>query len=77
MKRMFSEEVLADAIRYKKTGKHEYPELFLKDVLKIGPICEVIDMVDENQFRTIYKVDGTDFFVPSNILKEKVGVDMK
>lgn len=77
MKRMFSEEVLVDAIRYKKTGKHKYPELFLEDVLKIGPICEVIDMVDENQFRTIYKVDGTDFFVPSNILKEKVGVDMK
>ena len=77
MKRMFSEKVLADAIRYKKNGRHEYPEQFLEDVLKIGPICEVVDTVDENQFRTLYKVDGTDFFVPSNILKEKVGVDMK
>ena len=77
MKRMFSEEVLVDAIRYKKTGKHEYPEQFLEDVLKIGPICEVVDTVDENSFETLYKVDGTDFFVPSNILKEKVGVDMK
>ena len=77
MKRMFIEKVLVDAIRYKKGNRHEYPELFLKDVLKIGPICEVVDTVDENQFRTLYKVDGTDFFVPSNILKEKVGVDMK
>ena len=77
MKRMFIEKVLVDAIRYKKTGRHEYPEQFLEDVLKIGPICEVVDTVDENSFETLYKVDGTDFFVPSNILKEKVGVDMK
>ena len=77
MKRMFSEKVLVNAIRYKKGDRHEYPEQFLEDVLKIGPICEVVDTVDENPFRTLYKVDGTDFFVPSNILKEKVGVDMK
>ena len=77
MKRMFIEEVLVNAIRYKNGDRHKYPEQFLEDVLKIGPICEVVDTVDENQFRTLYKVDGTDFFVPSNILKEKVGVDMK
>lgn len=77
MKRMFIEKVLVDAIRYKKTGQHEFPELFLEDVLKMGPICEVVDTVQENPFGTFYKVDGTGFFIPSNILKEKVGVDMK
>lgn len=77
MKRMFIEKVLVNAIRYKKGCRHEYPEQFLEDVLKIGPICKVVDTVDENSFRTLYKVDGTDFFVPSDILKEKVGVDMK
>lgn len=77
MKRMFIEEVLVNAMRYKNGDRHEYPEQFLEDVLKIGPICEVVDTVQENPFGTLYKVDGTGFFIPSNILKEKVGVDMK
>lgn len=76
MKRMFIEKVLVNAIRYKKGCRHEYPEQFLEDVLKIGPICKVVDTV-KSPLGTFYNVDGTDFFVPSNILKEKVGVDMK
>lgn len=77
MKRMFSDKILVDAMRYKTTGQHEYPEQFLDDVLKIGPICEVTDTVDENPFGTLYRVDGTEFLIPSNILKENIGVDMK
>lgn len=76
MKRMFIENVLVNAIRYKKGDRHEYPEQFLEDVLKIGPICEVVDTMG-SPFGALCNVDGTDFFVPSNILKEKVGVDMK
>lgn len=76
MKRMFIERVLVNAIRYKKGCRHEYPEQFLEDVLKIGPICKVVDTM-ESPIGVYYKVDGTDFFIPSNILKEKVGVDMK
>lgn len=77
MKRMFIDEILADAIRYKKTGQHKYPGQFIEDVLKIGPICEVIDTFDEHLFGTLNRVDKTEFLVSSSVLKEKIGVDMK
>ena len=77
MKRMFVDEILMDAVQYKTTGQHKYPEQFLGDILKIGPICEVIDTMEDNLFGTLNKVDGTDFLVSSKMLKEKIGVDMK
>ena len=77
MKRMFVDEILMDAVQYKTTGQHKYPEQFIGDILKIGPICEVIYTMEDNLFGTLNKVDGTDFLVPSKMLKEKIGVDMK